>query len=86
MDNTIKVNINDLTQDERNQPKKKRKFRAMTICEHCSSITTVCKDCEYRRGLLYCDYSEFNQVHRGRDRNKPFKTKDGKYILIEVKE
>ena len=65
---------------------KKRKFRAMAICEHCVSITTVCKGCEYRRGLLYCDYSDFNQVHRGRDRNKPFKTKDGKYILIEVEE
>lgn len=66
--------------------KKKRKLRAMTICEHCFSITTVCEDCEYRRGLLYCDYSDFNQVHRARDRNKPYKTKDGKYILIEVEE
>lgn len=67
-------------------PNERRKFRAMTIGEHCTVGITECKDCEYHRGLYYCDYSEFNQVHRERDRNKPFKTKDGKYILIEVKE
>ncbi len=66
--------------------KKKRKLRAMTIREHCASITTVCEDCEYCIGLSYCYYSDFNQVYRGLDINKPFKTKDGKYIMIEVKE
>lgn len=60
---------------------KKRKFRAMTIREHCASITTVCDDCEYCIGLSYCYYSDFNQVYRGLDINKPFKTKDGKYIF-----
>lgn len=65
---------------------KKRKFRAMTIGEHCTVRRTECIDCEYHRGLYYCDYSDFNKVNRGRDKNKPYKTKDGKYILIEVKE
>jgi hypothetical protein len=66
--------------EHENTSKKKRKFRAMTIREHCANKTTVCKDCEYHRGLLYCNYPKF------RDENEPYKTKDGKYILIEVKE
>ena len=90
MDNTITVNINDLTQEERNQPKKKHKFRAMTIGEHCfdSDSRTMCKDCECGEGLsfCFCTYSVYKQVSMLRDRNKPYKTKDGKYILIEVKE
>ena len=66
--------------------KRKHKFRAMTIGEHCTVRRTKCKDCEYQYDLFYCDYSNFNQVNRGRDKNKPYKTKDGKYIMIEVKE
>ncbi len=65
---------------------KKRKFRAITIGEHCTAGRTKCEDCEYHRGLYYCDYSDFNKVHREYDRNKAYKTKDGKYILIEAKE
>lgn len=92
MDNTVTLNINDLTQEERNQiiskSKKKRKFRAMTISEHCTYRKTGCNGCEYRQSLTYwdyyCDYSDFNQVNKWHDRNKPYKTKDGKYILIEV--
>ena len=57
----------------------------MTIGEHCVGDGTHCKDCEYNHDLFYCDYSDFNQQHRG-DRNNPYKTKDGKYILIEVEE
>lgn len=86
MDNTITVNINRLTQEERNQliskSKKKRKFRAMTIGEHCDYTRPRCRDCEYFRSLYYCDYSKFHKVQNGRE---PYKTKDGKYILIEVK-
>lgn len=67
---------------------KKRKFRAMTISEHCTYRKTGCNGCEYRQSLTYwdyyCDYSDFNQVNKWHDRNKPYKTKDGKYILIEV--
>lgn len=68
--------------------KKKRKFRAMTIGEHCTYRKTGCNGCEYRQSLTYCDYycdySDFNQVNKWHDRNKPFKTKGGKYILTEV--
>lgn len=76
----------DNAQEERNQPKKKRKFRAMTIGEHCNVEKPVCKKCEYRHNWFFCDYSDFNQVYRAHDKNKPYKTKDGKYILVEVKE
>lgn len=82
MDNAITANINKLTQEERNQPKKKRKFRAMTIGEHCEYTRPRCRDCEYISSLYYCDYSKFNKVQTGRE---PYKTKDGKYILIEIK-
>lgn len=33
-----------------------------------------------------CDYSEFNGIHKGRDKSKPYKKRNGKYILREVKE
>lgn len=69
---------------ELEKPKKKRKFRAMTIGEYCTEEN--CKKCEYYRDWFYCDYLDFNKVNRGRDKKKPYKTKDGKYILIEVKE
>lgn len=76
-----KVVIKDLLKSK-NKPK--RKFRAMTISEWCDP--KKCPKCEYHYGAFYCDYSNFNQVNRGRERNKPYKTKDGKYILVEVKE
>lgn len=62
--------------------KKKRKFRSMTIGEHCDYIRPRCRDCEYFRSLYYCDYSKFNKVQTGKG---PYKTKDGKYIFVEVK-
>ena len=71
---------------ELEKPKKKRKFRAMAIGEHCTGEKTKCEDCEYYRSWWYCDYSDFNQVHRGREKNKPYKKRNGKYILIEVTE
>lgn len=64
--------------------KKKRKFRAMTIGEYCRNIN-YCNKCEYRHGI-FCDYSEFQGVDREREKDKSYKTKDGKYIFIEVKE
>lgn len=70
--------------EHENTSKKKRKFRVMTFGEHCTVRRTKCKDCEYQYDLFYCDYSNFNQVNRERDKNKPYKTKDGKYILVEV--
>lgn len=72
---------------ELEKPKKKRKFRAMTIGEYCRNIN-YCNKCEYRNGIYgsLCDYSEFQGVDREREKDKSYKTKDGKYILIEVKE
>ena len=61
---------------------KTRKFRAMTIGEYCEQAE--CKKCEYHYGAFYCDYSNFNGTHR--EHSKPYKTKDGKYIFIEVRE
>lgn len=61
---------------------KRRKFRCMTIRERCFNNTfTPCKGCEYRYGIS-CEYPESYSS----DKNKPYKTKDGKYILIEVNE
>lgn len=66
--------------------KKKRKFRAMTIKERCSCTNEECIRCEYNRGIYACDYKKENGISRISDGDKPYKTKDGKYILIEVKE
>lgn len=71
---------------ELEKPKKKRKFRAMTINEHCTGEKKKCEGCEYNRNWWYCAYSNFNKVIQERDKNKPYKTRDGKYILIEVKQ
>nr|DAF79757.1 MAG TPA: hypothetical protein [Caudoviricetes sp.] len=64
--------------------KKKHKFRAKTIREHCS--IEECKKCEYLYGTIYCLYSVFNGIHKEREDSKPYKKRNGKYILIEVKE
>lgn len=77
----LKQENNELKQRvaELEKPKKKRKFRAMTNLEFCISHTSRCISCPM---LFSCPvrslYSE--------DLNKPYQTKDGKYILIEVKE
>lgn len=80
-DSQHKVVIADLLEK---MSKKKRKFRAMTIGEYCEQAE--CKKCEYHYGAFYCAYSKFNETHNGREHSKPYKTKDGKYIFIEVKE
>lgn len=61
---------------------KKRKLRCMTIRERCfNGKFTTCESCEYRSGI-YCQYP----VDYSSDKNKPYKTKSGKYVLVEVKE
>ena len=65
--------------------KKKRKFRAMTLGEHCAK--EECKKCEYHLyGTIYCNYPDINRIHKEREDCKPYKKRNGKYILIEVKE
>lgn len=50
--------------------KKKHKFKFMTVQEHCNQ--TDCQKCEHCYNLFY-------------DKDKPYKSQDGKYILREVK-
>ena len=65
--------------------KKKRKFRAMTVSERCRK--GICHKCEYHWGNYYCLYSKLNGTNRINEKGEmPYKTKDGKYIMIEVKE
>ena len=67
-----------------NASKPKRKFRAMTKGEWCDP--KKCPECEYHYAIFYCDYSEFNGIPKGLGNSKPYKKRNGKYILIEVKE
>lgn len=62
--------------------KKKRKFRAMTIKEYCSKW---CSTCKYKF-KMYCLYQNITGINRFKERDTPYKTTDGKYIMIEVKE
>lgn len=62
--------------------KRKRKFRAMTINEHCSK---GCSTCEYSY-RIYCNYLSVTGIYRHKEGDTPYKTRAGKYILIEVKE
>lgn len=63
--------------------KKKRKFMAMTIREHCAK---KCKKCEYFYRTNYCNYPDINRILKGREDCKPYKKRNGKYILVEVQE
>lgn len=66
---------------ELEKPKKKRKFRAMTCQEFCSK-RGGCQDCpEYNADTNIC-----NSFMREPNCTAPYRTKDDKYILIEVKE
>lgn len=69
---------------ELEKPKKKRKFRAMTKGEWC--VPKRCPECEYHYAIFHCDYSEFNGIPKELSKSKPYKKRNGKYILIEVKE
>lgn len=65
--------------------KKKRKFMAMTVEEHCDKVGD-CKKCSYCPDTIFCDYMKYNGIVKMKTSVTPYKTKDGKYILIEVKE
>lgn len=61
--------------------KKKRKFRVMTNGEFCNKHK-YCNACpEYKNNINPC----YGFMH-GIANIEPYKTKNGKYILIEVKE
>lgn len=66
--------------------KKKRKFRAMTNSEFCSTYAGEknfsCCNCSLYRQTDICELVEYwYSISK-----KLYKTKDGKYILIEVRE
>lgn len=64
--------------------KKKRKFRIITVEEWCDKAN--CQKCEYCKDSVFCNYLQFNRITMITMSNTPYKTKDGKYILIEVEE
>lgn len=64
---------------------KTRKFRAMTVKEHCDKVGD-CKKCSYILDTTFCDYMKFNGIIKMKTSVTPYKTKTGKYIFIEVKE
>ena len=71
--------INKQQAAELEKPKKKRKFRAMTCSEFCKKFS-FCGECpEYDKYKNACcaPYIKDNDLYR---------TQDGKYIMVEVKE
>ena len=64
---------------------KTRKFRAMTVKEHCDKIGD-CQKCSYILDTIFCDYMKFNGIIKMKTSVTPYKTKTGKYILREVKQ
>lgn len=64
--------------------KKKRKFRVITVQEWCDK--TNCEKCEYCSGSVFCDYLKLNGIIMMKTSNTPYKSKNGKYILEELKE
>ena len=62
---------------------KKRKFRAITNGEFCRKWRKIHTFCSF--GELVCPFCGVD-CRRSSFKKQPFKTKGGKYILIEVKE
>ena len=69
---------------ELEKPKKKHKFRAMTNLELCNKHED-CYTCpEYKKGNMMNICSGY--MHGVVTSTKPYRTTNGKYIMIEVKE
>ena len=71
---------------ELEKPKKKRKFRAMTNSEFCRTYAGEkdfdCGNCSLFYYIGDCELADnWNSISE-----KPYKNRDGKYILIEVRE
>lgn len=82
-DSQHKVVIADLLEK---MSKKKRKFRAMTNAEFCriyaGEANFDCSNCSLSYPIGDCELADnWESISE-----KPYKTKDGKYILREVKE
>lgn len=72
--------INKQRVTELAKPKKKHKFRAMTIDEHCNQ--TACQKCVYYDNTYGCYYRKFNHITTY---SQPYRKTNGKYILVEIK-
>lgn len=64
---------------ELKKPKKKHKFRTMTCGEFCHKHR-FCRQCPMYDKRIYGCITPYFKI------NDPFRTKNGKYILVEVKE
>lgn len=77
--------LNPLKSTGLKKKKKKRKFRAMTNSEFCRMYAGLkkfdCRNCSLYRQTDDCELVEEWELNS----KKPYKTKDGKYILVEVK-
>lgn len=62
-----------------NASKSKRKFRAMTNIEFCNKNKDCCTCSEYKGNIYGC----YKFMH-GIDSMTPYRTTDGKYIMVEV--
>lgn len=77
--NKKRHNLNPSKSTGLKMSKKKRKFRVMTFGEFCHKHR-FCRQCPmYDKRIYGCITPYFES-------NDPFRTKNGKYILIEVKE
>lgn len=74
---------------------KRKRLRAITYREYCRNhICALCpeydekqKRCCISTQLRLAENAEYiDMINREKNKDKPYKTKDGKYILIEVKE
>lgn len=78
----VKEFIQKRYDEHENTSKKKRKFRAMTCLEFCKTNPN-CINCSlYHNDTTVCELVEARRLAS----SKPYKTKDGKCILVEVKE
>lgn len=77
--NKKRHNLNPSKSTGLKMSKKKRKFRTMAFGEFCHKHR-FCRQCPmYDKRIYGCITPYFES-------NDPFRTKNGKYILIEVKE
>ena len=67
--------------------KKKRKFRVMTQREFCDTIpyNGNCSKCSLNCHSDFCENYQSDSIRKDMEYT-PYKTKDGKYILREVRE
>ena len=66
--------------------KKRRKLRAMTNGEFCRKWKKEHTDCSDNRSFVVCPFYYRMDCASKAFKAKPFKTNEGKYLLVEVQE